>query len=124
MQLAYHEKELQHYLELVGYWQDECRRSQEECARLRSINIKLERSNQLLSHQTSSIPDGRPSTATNTVKRKPPSSPSKAPKRSKATLTDKSAAQTQEVIENDFDFLEELGEGALRHSRAVLYACG
>jgi hypothetical protein len=42
---AHSEEEQSHYLDLVGYWQEQCQKTQEECDRLRSINIRLERSN-------------------------------------------------------------------------------
>jgi hypothetical protein len=108
---AYNAVETEHYLDLVGYWQDQCRRSQEECDRLRSINIRLERSNHLLSQRTGTTPDERPSTANTATKRKAPASSSRAPKRGKAVSVEQSVAQTQEGIESDFDFLEELGDG-------------
>jgi len=115
-QATYNADELEHYIDLVGYWQDECRKAQDECNRLRSVNIKLERSNQQLSQRTSITPDERPSTATNTSKRKAPTSPirsSKRPKASSSKVVEQSVAETQEGIESDFDFLDELGDGEL-----------
>ncbi|KAF2821952.1 hypothetical protein CC86DRAFT_357872 [Ophiobolus disseminans] len=112
-QPAYDVDEIEHYIDLVGYWQDQCKKAQEECDRLQSINIKLERSNHLLSQRTGGTPDERPSTATNTTKRKAPAPPSRSPKRPKAQsfkTAEQSVAHTQEAIESDFDFLEELGE--------------
>jgi len=107
-------QEIDQYLDLVGYWQEQCRKAQEECDRLQSVNIRLERSNQMLSQRTSATPDDRPSTATMSPKRKANSSPLRATKRTKNLTVDKSVAQTQEDIEEDFDFLEELGDGETR----------
>jgi hypothetical protein len=61
-----------HYLDLVSYWREECRKAQVECDRLQSINIRLERSEHQLSQRASTILNGghphivnneRPSTA-------------------------------------------------------------
>jgi hypothetical protein len=110
-------EEHEHYLDLVGYWQDQYQRAQEECQKLRSINIRLERSNQTLSQRTSETPyDERPSTATivTSTKRKAPAPLTRAPKRPKPSAyatSEQSNTHTQEGIENDYDFLEGLGEG-------------
>ncbi|KAL5113996.1 hypothetical protein ACEQ8H_008101 [Pleosporales sp. CAS-2024a] len=116
-----------HYLDLACYWKEQCQRAQDECERLQSINIRLERSNQSLS-QRMSVPSAqaldtatderpmaanstRPGTA-NATKRKAPASPSKSSKRPRvpaAKASEPTVAQTQESIENDFEFLEGLG---------------
>jgi hypothetical protein len=113
---ASNDEELSHYLDLVGYWQEQCRKAQEECDRVRTINIRLERSNHMLSQQTSTTPDDRPSTATSTSKRKAAATQARLPKRPKAPASKteaQSVAQTQEGIENDYEFLEGLGQGKL-----------
>ena len=103
-----------HYLDLVAYWQEQHSHMQQECDKLRSINIKLERSNQLLATQASNMnhsdPTGRGS------KRKSLSTlPTKTAKRTKATSRKKSAEQlisdAQDVIESDSNFLHTLGVG-------------
>ncbi|KAF1938442.1 hypothetical protein EJ02DRAFT_446848 [Clathrospora elynae] len=110
-----------HYLDLVAYWQEQCRRAQDECDRLRSINTKLERSNQLLSSRTNIILDPDPSVPP--PKRKaPPSSPIRAPKRprpTQKTLAQQSTAAAQDTIENDSEFLEVLGDDGTRLTEAL-----
>ncbi|KAF2030402.1 hypothetical protein EK21DRAFT_65450 [Setomelanomma holmii] len=101
-----------HYLDLVGYWQDQCQRAQEECDRLRSINVRLERSNHQLAQRTNVDTDERPNTATS-PKRKAPASPSRSPKRSRASQpneVEQSAAERQSGIDHDYDFLDSLGD--------------
>jgi hypothetical protein len=103
-----------HYLDLVGYWQDQCQRAQEECDRLRSVNIRLERSNQQLAQRTNAHLDERPSTATAAPKRTAPASPSRAHKRARPStskVAEQSVAATQDTIDHDYDFLESLGDG-------------
>lgn len=113
-----------HYLDLVAYWQEQFRRAQEECDRLQSINIRLERSNQLLSQRTSTGRDecpstascDRPSTATSGSKRRAAASPTRTVKRPRASpskTSEQSVAETQEAIETDYKFLEGLGDGEL-----------
>jgi hypothetical protein len=70
----------------------------------------------MLSQRTSMTPDDRPSTPTTGSRRKAAASPTRSPKRPKASSTkteEHSVAETQEGIENDFEFLEGLGEGHL-----------
>jgi hypothetical protein len=110
---AHTEEAQSHYIDLVAHWQEQCMKTQEDNERLRSVNIKLERSLQQLTHRTTSaLDDGRPSTASgsfatrqktvvSTNRRKPPA----------AKLAEQSAAETQEGLESDYDFLEGLGEG-------------
>ncbi|KAH7091938.1 hypothetical protein FB567DRAFT_226946 [Paraphoma chrysanthemicola] len=112
-QPASNPEEQSHYLDLVGYWQDQCRRAHEECDRLRSVNTRLERSNHQLAQRTQPDWDERPSTATTCSKRDAPASPSKAHKRAKVSATkvaEQSVAATQEGIDHDYDFLESLGD--------------
>ncbi|KAH8724165.1 hypothetical protein GQ44DRAFT_750475 [Phaeosphaeriaceae sp. PMI808] len=105
-QPAYNTEELGHYLDLVSYWQNRCQQTQDECQRLRSINIRLERSNQALSQRTTPTPTQR---KVNT----PPTRTSKRSKEPCCPTAESSITQTQEGIENDYDLLEGLGtEGA------------
>jgi hypothetical protein len=80
---------------------------------LRSETIKLERSNHMLTTHTSCTSDIIPSNAMNTSKRKAPAaSPTRTVKRNKGTLQpEQSVAETQEAIDDDFDFLDGLGQG-------------
>lgn len=107
-QPAYSTHDLDHYLDLVGYWQDQCQKAQEECARLRSVNIRLERSNHQLAQQNDAGLDQRPGTASSASKRKTPS-PSKRP-RSPTKATEQPLARAQEGIESDYEFLGGLGD--------------
>jgi hypothetical protein len=104
-----------HYIDLVAYWKEQCRQAQEECDRLRTINTKLERSNQLLSSRSGTTPDH--DIIVPVAKRKAPSASSvRSPKKPRATpqsQAQKSVAAAQDTIENDLDFLEVLGAGKL-----------
>jgi hypothetical protein len=67
----------------------------------------------MLAQRTSIIPDARSSTPTGT-RRKAAASPTRPPKRPQTSFVkpeEHSIAETQEGIENDFEFLEGLGEG-------------
>lgn len=115
-----------HYLDLVGYWQDQCQKAQDECSRLQSINVRLERSNHQLSQQVNTDPrerpgTARPGTASSSTKRKAATSPIRAPKRPKPSV-EQTVAQTQESIEQDFVFLDGLGDGksALISNRGIV----
>jgi hypothetical protein len=113
-QPAHGDEDIGHYLDLVGYWREQCQKVQEENDRLRSINIRLERSNHLLSQHTNTTPDERPGTAPGIAKRKSAASPTRSPKRPKPPLlksAEQTVAQTQEGIESDYNFLEGLGDG-------------
>lgn len=103
------------YLDLVAYWQDLYQKAQSECDRLRIINTKLERSNHLLSNLANIPSNTSIDIATATSKRKAPSAAVvRPPKRSKApfqSLGEQSTAAAQETINNDFEFLDGLGEG-------------
>ncbi|KAF1349343.1 hypothetical protein EJ07DRAFT_169408 [Lizonia empirigonia] len=100
------------YLDLVAYWKEQCRRLQDECDSLRSENAKLERSNHHLTNLTSSTTDLVPGNTINTSKRKArAASPTRIVKRPKAApQVEQSVAETQDGIEDDFDFLDELGQ--------------
>ena len=112
---AHTEEAQSQYIDLVGHWQEQCLKAQEENEKLRSVNIKLERSLQKLTHRTTlAFDDGRPSTASGSfasrqktvvspTRRKPPA----------AKSAERSAAETQEGLESDYDFLEGLGDGKL-----------
>jgi hypothetical protein len=102
-----------HYFDLVAYWKEQCQKLQEKCNDLRSENIKLERSNHQLITRTSCIPDIDPTNTINTSKRKTPvASPTRNSKRPKGVQqVEQSAAETQEGIDDDFDFLDGLGQG-------------
>jgi hypothetical protein len=102
------------YLDLIGYWQDQCQKAQDECNRLQSINVRLERSNHQLSQQANTVSQerpgtARPSTAAGSPKRKADASLTRSPKRPKPSA-DQTVAQTQEGIEHDFAFLDGLGD--------------
>lgn len=101
------------YLDLVAYWKEQCRRLQDECDSLRSENAKLERSNHHLTNLTSSMTDLVSGNTLNTSKRKArAASPTRTVKRPKAApQVEQSVAETQDAIEDDFDFLDELGQG-------------
>jgi hypothetical protein len=96
----------------VSYWREQCQKAQDENDRLRGINIRLERSNHLLSQRTTEAEE-RPGTAPSTGKRKGAVSPTRSPKRPKPPpfKTEQTVAQTQESIENDYGFLEGFGDG-------------
>lgn len=103
------------YLELVRYWHDEYQQTKEECDRLRSLNVKLERSNRQLSLQCGMITD-QEEVPSQLAKRKAGSASSGTrPKRSiqaKQNTTPQSGPdETQETIEKDAEFLDGLGEG-------------
>lgn len=102
-----------HHIDLVQYWKEQCRRLQDECDHLRTENSKLERSNHSLTNRTSCTPDVPPTNAMNVSKRKAGAkSPSRTVKRTKVDpQNENSAAETQEIIEDDFDFLDGLGQG-------------
>lgn len=94
------------YVDQVAYWKERCKRAEDECNRLRNVNIKLERSNQLLSNQPSKNSDLeadaniRPPSATRNLKR---------PKQTQKRAHDPVAA-AQGIIDQDLDFLEVLGK--------------
>ncbi|KAH4043155.1 hypothetical protein HBH98_231250 [Parastagonospora nodorum] len=124
-------EEYEYYLDLVGYWREQCQKAHDECDRLQGIIIRLERSNHQLSQRTNTFPEKlpsvtstavpakaspathtRPSTANNGAKRHAPVSLTRAPKRPRASATkapEQSISQTQDGIESDFEFLEGLG---------------
>ena len=103
------------YIDLVGYWKERCRTLLDECETLRKENAKLERSNHLLTNRASCTRDTSPVNAMNTSKRKArAASPARNLKRPKGVQqVEHSVAETQEGIDNDFDFLDSLGQGKL-----------
>lgn len=86
---------------------------QQERDKLRSINIKLERSNQLLASQTSTTLDSESSLRTS--KRKPVSTltvqPAKRTKMTPRKSTEQAICEARDVIEDDSNFLDTLGAG-------------
>ena len=101
-----------HYIDLVAYWKEQFRQAQDECATLRTINIKLERSNHLLSSLTRTTSNAEISAQPS--KRKTPTAlPARSSKKARTTQkqAQQSAAAAQDTIENDSDFLELLGDG-------------
>ena len=102
-----------HYLDLVAYWKEQCRGLQDERDNLRRENNRLERSNHMLTNRSSCTPDIAPANAMNTSKRKAQTaSPTRNVKRLKGNQqVEHSAAETQEGIDDDFDFLDGLGQG-------------
>lgn len=103
-----------HYLDSVDYWQQECMRLQAECNQLRSVNIKLERSNQLLASRSGAAPASARLSPTGpkckgaTVSK---ARLSKRPKPAQQRTVQQAVAETQDTIESDSDFLDALGEG-------------
>ena len=87
--------------------------AQQERDQLRSTNVKLERSNQLLSNQADKVPDA--DTTVRRPKREAESTlPAKVPKRARPTqrvTAEQAIADTQDQIENDSNFLDTLGVG-------------
>jgi hypothetical protein len=111
-----HRDEHGHHLDLVAYWQEQYRRLQTECDVLRSENIRLERSNQLITNATCQTHDGggHSKTAQASKRKAPMASTGRASKRIKASqrkTSEQSVIETQEAIEDDYDFLDGLGEG-------------
>lgn len=108
------------YLDLVEYWQEQYRQVQEECNQLRSLNVKLERSNHLLAsrgHEASELLPPNPK------RRKAAASSARPPKRARASqenTAEQAFAETQGVIDSDSDFLDTLGEGKLACYSALL----
>ncbi|KAJ4987661.1 hypothetical protein SVAN01_06828 [Stagonosporopsis vannaccii] len=100
------------YLDLVAYWKEQCRRLQDECDHLRNENSRLERSNHSLAHSTACTPDMSPVNALQPSKRKARAvSPARCVKRMKIDQpVERSAAETQEEIDEDMEFLDGLGQ--------------
>jgi hypothetical protein len=94
------------YIDQVTYWKERYKREADECDRLRNINVKLERSNQLLSNQSGTIPDiGAGANALLPS----PTRNSKRPRQTQRQAQDPVAA-AQETIDHDLDLLEALGK--------------
>lgn len=105
------ELEHSHHLDLVAYWQEQYQRVQNECDVLRSENTKLERSNQLLTNRTAQPHDNELSTLKRKSQTASTARACKRPKASQQKTAEQSVDETQEAIENDFDFLDGIGEG-------------
>ncbi|KAI8942968.1 hypothetical protein NX059_001007 [Plenodomus lindquistii] len=109
-----------HYLDLVGYWKDKYARSQEECARLQSLNIKLERSNHALTVRLDLPIDGLDQRVGPSPRRKArAASPVRITKRSQPTSAQQSVVETQDSIEDDADFLDALGDDGANLTEAL-----
>ncbi|KAF1835597.1 hypothetical protein BDW02DRAFT_282884 [Decorospora gaudefroyi] len=114
-----------HYIDLVAYWKNQCQQAQDECDRLRTANIKLERSNHLLASQagTPLRPDIEVDIQAPASKRRAAStSPVRGPKKPRSTQNKPARppiAAAQDTIENDLDFLEILGADGTRLTEAL-----
>lgn len=104
-----------HYIDLVSYWKTQCQNVTEECDRLRSVNIKLERSSHQLANLTS--PDIGAESVPNSPKRRDRiSSPARTAKRPRFLQTNGTKdipTTVHETVERDSDFLYTLGHGKL-----------
>ncbi|KAI4652562.1 uncharacterized protein J4E79_008868 [Alternaria viburni] len=103
------------YVDQVAYWKERCQQAEDECGRLRGINIKLERSNHLLSSLSGPVPDVDTSMLM---------APTASPKRSKPSRQAQKqclqpAAAAQETIDNDMDFLDVLGKDGSNLTEAL-----
>ena len=100
------------YLNLVAYWKEQCRIIQDERDDLRRENNRLERSNLMLTTHSSCTAENAPANAMNSSKRKArAASPTRNIKRPKGNQqVELSATETQEGIDDDFEFLESLGQ--------------
>ncbi|KAG9193582.1 hypothetical protein G6011_03617 [Alternaria panax] len=105
------------YVDEVAYWKARCQKAEEECEKLRGTNIKLERSNHLLSSLSGPVLDV--GAAAYTTKRKAPSSSPLRSKPSRQAQKQSPAAAVQETIENDLDFLDVLGKDGSRLTEAL-----
>lgn len=94
------------YVDQVVYWKERCKRAEDECDSLRNVNIKLERANQLLSSQTSTVTDIDTSAYTRPLS---PKKASKRPRQTQKSVQDP-VADAQETINHDLDFLEDMGK--------------
>ncbi|KAF3009798.1 hypothetical protein E8E13_010086 [Curvularia kusanoi] len=100
------------YLDLVAYWKEQCQLLQTQCDSLRTENSRLERSNRSLTKGAGCDVNPMPSNNTSASKRKPRSiSPARSPKRRKDNdQAERSIADTQDEIDEDMDFLDNLGQ--------------
>ncbi|KAH6881998.1 hypothetical protein BKA58DRAFT_11641 [Alternaria rosae] len=103
------------HIDQVAYWKERCQQAEDECGRLRGVNIKLERSNHLLSNISVPFPDIYPSML---------KAPTVSPKRSKPSRQAQRqclqpAAAAQETIQNDMDFLNVLGKDGSNLTEAL-----
>ncbi|KAF2851590.1 hypothetical protein T440DRAFT_53769 [Plenodomus tracheiphilus IPT5] len=112
------------YLDLVAYWQDQCQQAQEDCDRLQRLNIKLERSNHMLTARgdpTIGDPDVEVSMSPTRKARaaSPVRSKRRPQKRSQERSAQSSTKNTQDTIDNDSDFLDTLGDDGSRLTEAL-----
>jgi hypothetical protein len=107
------------YVDQVTYWKERCQQTEDECGKLRGINVKLERSNHLLS--SLSGPIAEVDSGTPTIKRKAPTSSPTRPKPSRQVQKQSlsPAAAVQQTIDNDLDFLELLGKDGSNLTEAL-----
>ncbi|KAL1799393.1 hypothetical protein ACET3X_003430 [Alternaria dauci] len=105
------------YIDEVAYWKNRCQKAEDECEKLRGINIKLERSNHLLSSLSGPVLDV--DAAAYTTKRKAPSASPTRSKPSRQAQNQSPAVAAQETIENDLDFLEVLGKDGSKLTEAL-----
>ncbi|KAL6711438.1 hypothetical protein ACN47E_004372 [Coniothyrium glycines] len=107
------------YLDLAAYWREQYKTTEAECDRLRGINIKLERSNHLLTNLST------PAIASDVIPQSPKrkaatTSPARAQKKSKPTQS----ATTQDIIEQDSEFLDTLGPEGRKLTEALFTTHG
>ncbi|EMD90726.1 hypothetical protein COCC4DRAFT_127355 [Bipolaris maydis ATCC 48331] len=93
------------YVDQVAYWKERCKEAEDECDRLRNVNIKLEKSNQLLSNQLSTNSDHE---ANPNIQSPSPTKNLKRPRQSQKQAQHTVSA-AQEIFDQDLDFLEALG---------------
>ncbi|CAN9365687.1 unnamed protein product [Alternaria alternata] len=105
------------YVDEVAYWKNRCQKAEDECEKLRSVNIKLERSNHLLSSLSGPVLDV--DAAAYTTKRKAPSASPTRSKPSRQAQKQSPTAAAQETIDNDLDFLEVLGRDGSKLMEAL-----
>jgi hypothetical protein len=105
------------YVDEVAYWKNRCQKAEDECEKLRGVNIKLERSNHLLSSLSGPVLDV--DAAAYTTKRKAPSASPTRSKPSRQAQKQSPTAAAQENIDNDLDFLEVLGRDGSKLMEAL-----
>lgn len=114
------DQQLSQYIDLVAYWQDRCRQAQDECDRLQSLNIKLERSNHILTSRVDlSIDDIHDQVPSSPRRKARVASPVRTRKRPQQKATQQSVADAEDAIENDSDFLDALGHDGARLTEAL-----
>jgi hypothetical protein len=105
------------YVDEVAYWKNRCQKAEDDCEKLRGVNIKLERSNHLLSSLSGPVLDV--DAAAYTTKRKAPSASPTRPRPSRQAQKQSPTAAAQETIDNDLDFLEVLGRDGSKLMEAL-----